>query len=158
MYILYHRPAGTNSQGDAALDESKRTGRVHSVHSVLSCRPRTNNPGHHCLYVCIWIEFGGKGHSVQIICTCKLGPQSSQSAGPVRFLIYCLISIFLLASLVAGRRHHIMLVQISRDVPHHTIHRNIKSALASPGRSRVGPALYIFSLLGWGPMVAASML
>jgi hypothetical protein len=28
------------------------------------------------------------------------------------------------------------------------IHRNIKSAPASPGRSRVGPALYVFSLLG----------
>jgi hypothetical protein len=30
-----------------------------------------------------------------------------------------------------------------------SIHRNIKSALASPGRSRVGPALYVFSLLGY---------
>ncbi len=28
------------------------------------------------------------------------------------------------------------------------IHWNIKSALAIPGRSRVGPALYVFSLLG----------
>jgi hypothetical protein len=28
------------------------------------------------------------------------------------------------------------------------IHWNIKSAPASPGRSRVGPALYVFSLLG----------
>jgi hypothetical protein len=27
------------------------------------------------------------------------------------------------------------------------IHRNIKSALASPGRSRVGPAFYVFSFL-----------
>jgi uncharacterized membrane protein SpoIIM required for sporulation len=33
----------------------------------------------------------------------KRGPQSTQSAGPVRFLIFCSISIFLLASLVAGR-------------------------------------------------------
>jgi hypothetical protein len=31
-------------------------------------------------------------------------PQSNQSAGPVRFLIFCSISISLLASLVAGRR------------------------------------------------------
>jgi hypothetical protein len=31
-------------------------------------------------------------------------PQSTQSAGPVRFLIFCSISISLLASLVAGRR------------------------------------------------------
>ncbi len=30
--------------------------------------------------------------------------QSTQSAGPVRFLIFCSVSIFLLASLVAGRR------------------------------------------------------
>jgi hypothetical protein len=28
------------------------------------------------------------------------------------------------------------------------IHWNIKSAPVSPGRSRVGPALYVFSLLG----------
>jgi hypothetical protein len=33
-----------------------------------------------------------------------LGSQSTQSAGPVRFLIFCSISISLLASLVAGRR------------------------------------------------------
>jgi hypothetical protein len=33
-----------------------------------------------------------------------LRPQSNQSAGPVRFLIFCSTSIFLLASLVAGRR------------------------------------------------------
>ncbi len=31
-------------------------------------------------------------------------PQSNQSAGPVHFLIFCSISMFLLASLVAGRR------------------------------------------------------
>jgi hypothetical protein len=32
-------------------------------------------------------------------------PQSTQSAGPVRFLIFCSISISLLASLVAGRSY-----------------------------------------------------
>jgi hypothetical protein len=31
-------------------------------------------------------------------------PQSNQSAGPVRFLIFCSISIILLASPVAGRK------------------------------------------------------
>jgi hypothetical protein len=31
-------------------------------------------------------------------------PQSNQSAGPVRFLIFCSISIILLASQVAGRK------------------------------------------------------
>jgi hypothetical protein len=34
----------------------------------------------------------------------ELVPQSNQSAGPVSFLIFCTISIFLLASLVAGRK------------------------------------------------------
>ncbi len=33
-----------------------------------------------------------------------VSPQSTQSAGPVRFLIFYSISMFLLASLVAGRR------------------------------------------------------
>ncbi len=33
----------------------------------------------------------------------QLRPQSTQSAGPVRFLIFCSVSIFLLARLVAGR-------------------------------------------------------
>ncbi len=33
----------------------------------------------------------------------RLNSQSNQSAGPVRFLIFCSISIFQLASLVAGR-------------------------------------------------------
>ncbi len=42
-------------------------------------------------------------------------PQSTQSAGPVRFLIFCSISISLLASLVAGRRPSVQLVQISKE-------------------------------------------
>ncbi len=77
------------------------------------------------------------------------GPQSTQSAGPVRFLIFCSISISLLASLVAGRRP-----QCAASAPQQgmnsiiPVHWNIKSAPASPGRSRVGPALYVFSLLG----------
>jgi hypothetical protein len=33
----------------------------------------------------------------------RLYPQSTQRAGPVRFLIFCSISIFLVASLVAGK-------------------------------------------------------
>ncbi len=78
----------------------------------------------------------------------RVHPQSRQSAGPVRFFIFCSISIFLLAGLVAGRRP-----QCTAGAPeqrmHSTIpiHWNIKSASASPGRSRVGPALYEFSLL-----------
>jgi hypothetical protein len=35
---------------------------------------------------------------------------NTQSAGPVRFLIFCSISISLLANLVAGRRPRVMLV------------------------------------------------
>jgi hypothetical protein len=76
-------------------------------------------------------------------------PQSTQSAGPVRFLIFCSISIFLLASLVAGRGP-----QCSAGPPYQRIystipvHWNIKSAPASPGRSRAGPSLYVCSLLG----------
>ncbi len=42
-----------------------------------------------------------------------LRSQSTQSAGPVRFLIFCSMSIILLASLLAGRRPQ--LVQISRE-------------------------------------------
>ncbi len=75
-------------------------------------------------------------------------PQSTQSAGPVHFLIFCSISIFLLARLVADRGP-----QCSAGPPQQRmystipIHWNIKFAPASPGRSRVGPALYVFSLL-----------
>jgi hypothetical protein len=46
--------------------------------------------------------------AVQYIVLAKWGsvsqPQSTQSAGPVRFLLCCSISIFLLDRLVAGRR------------------------------------------------------
>ncbi len=76
-------------------------------------------------------------------------PQSNQSAGPVRFLIFCSRSIFLLASLVAGRRHQYNAGAVQQGmystIP---IYWNIKSAPASPGRSRVGPAFYVSSFLG----------
>ncbi len=36
-------------------------------------------------------------------CMWRVYTQSTQSAGPVRFLIFCSISIFVLASPVAGR-------------------------------------------------------
>jgi hypothetical protein len=75
-------------------------------------------------------------------------PQSTQSAGPVRFLIFCSISIPLLASLVAGRRPQCSAGAVQQGmystIP---IHWNIKSAPASSGRSRVGPAFYVFSFL-----------
>jgi hypothetical protein len=76
--------------------------------------------------------------------------QSTQSAGPVHFLIFCSISIFLLASLVAGREPQYTAGAVQQGmysiIP---IHWNIKSAPASPGRSHVGTALYVFSLLGY---------
>ncbi len=78
-----------------------------------------------------------------------LTPQSTQSAGPVHFLLFCSISITRLASLVAGRRSQCTagadLQEMYSTIP---IHWNIKSAPASPGRNRAGPALYVFSLLG----------
>jgi hypothetical protein len=79
-----------------------------------------------------------------------LDPQSNQSAGPVRFLIFCLISIFLLASPVAGRRPQYT-AGADKQGMYSTIpiHWNIKSAPASPGRSRVGSVFYVFSFLGW---------
>ncbi len=82
-------------------------------------------------------------------CPCWYKPQSTQSAGPVRFFIFCSISIFLLARQVAGKGP-----QCSAGPPQQRmystipIHWNIKSAPASPGRSRAGPALHVFSLLG----------
>ncbi len=75
-------------------------------------------------------------------------PQSTQSVGPVHFLIFCSISIILLASLEAGRRPQCTAsadkLGMYSTIP---IHWNIKSAPASPGRSRAGPALYVFRLL-----------
>ncbi len=74
--------------------------------------------------------------------------QSNQSAGPVSFLIFCSISIFLLASLVAGTKPQ-RTTGADQQGTYSTIpiHWNIKSAPASPGRSHAGPALYVFSLL-----------
>jgi hypothetical protein len=51
---------------------------------------------------------------VQHVSPCSY-PQNNQSAGPVRFLIFCWISIFLLASPVAGRRPQYTAVQIIRE-------------------------------------------
>jgi hypothetical protein len=76
-------------------------------------------------------------------------PQSAQSAGPVRFLIFFSISMFLLASLLAGRRPQGSAGALQQGmystIP---IHWNIEPSPASPGRSRVGPIFYVFSHLG----------
>ncbi len=73
---------------------------------------------------------------------------NTQSAGPVHLLIFCSRSIFLLASIVAGRRP-LCNAGAEQQGMYSTIpiHWNIKSAPASPGRSRVGPAVCVFSLL-----------
>ncbi len=103
----------------------------------------------------IWLHLGVQQSTC---CTYRLstyaflGPQSTQqSAGPVRFLIFCSISISLLASLVAGRRPQCSAGAdwqgMYSTIP---IHWNIKSAPASSGRSRVGPAFYVFSFLAQG--------
>jgi hypothetical protein len=71
-----------------------------------------------------------------------------------RFLIFCSTSISLLASLVAGRRPQWTAGADKQGmysiIP---IHLNIKSAPASPGRSRVGPAFYVFSFLDCDPCI-----
>jgi hypothetical protein len=63
----------------------------------------------------------------------------------VRFFLFCSISIILLASLVAGRRPQ---CTVAGNILHHTYPLEYQTAPASPGRSRVGPALYVYSLLG----------
>jgi hypothetical protein len=67
-------------------------------------------------------------------------------------LIFCSISIFLLASPVAGKKPQWTAVADYQGMyPTIPIHWNIKSAPASLGRSRAGPAFYVFSFLGWWP-------
>ncbi len=81
---------------------------------------------------------------------CLLGVASATEyteCWPCPLLLFCSISIFLLASLVAGRNPSVILVQNSRECTPPYLSTGIK-APASPGRSRVEPALYVFSLLG----------
>jgi hypothetical protein len=83
-------------------------------------------------------------------CTAPRGctPLSTQSAGPVRFMTFCSISMFLLA----GRR-----LQGSASAEQQGMYstipilRNMKPPSGSPGISHVGPVLYVFSLLGVRP-------
>ncbi len=66
-----------------------------------NCFPLTSHP----FLVC----GGGRGILLQST------SQRTQSAGPVRFFIFCSISIFLLASLMVGRRPSVLLVHRSRE-------------------------------------------
>jgi hypothetical protein len=74
---------------------------------------------------------------------------SKQSAGLVRFLTLCSISIFLLASLVTGRRPR---CTVAGNVLYHTNPLEYQICSSQKGRSRVGPAIYVFSLLGLSPI------
>ncbi len=76
------------------------------------------------------------------------------STGPVCLLIFCSISICLLANLLAHRTPSGLQQGMYSIIP---LHWNIKSPPASPGRSHVGPALqYMYSItsevlyLTWG--------
>ncbi len=96
-------------------------------------------------------------HTLYVQYRIQLQSQSNQSAGPVSFLIFCSISIFLLASLVAGRKPQ-GTAGADQQGMYSTIpiHWNIKSAPARPGRSRVGPAFYVFSFLGYSTAADSS--
>jgi hypothetical protein len=61
---------------------------------------------------------------------------NTQSAGPVRLLIFRLTSIFLLASLVAGRRTQCQLVQCSREFTPSDLSTGI-SKLLQPAQAEV---------------------
>ncbi len=97
------------------------------------------------------VTIGAQHSALPCTCTALLIPQSTQSAGPVGFLIFCSISMFLLAILLAGRRPQCSAgAELQRMYIMYSmrpIHRNIKPSPAGPGRSRAGPVLYIFSLL-----------
>jgi hypothetical protein len=79
---------------------------------------------------------------------CASYPQSTQSAGPVRFLIFCSISILLLASLVAGRDPSILLVQISRECTPPHLSTGI-SNLLQPAQAEVVLGHLSRSLTSW---------
>ncbi len=86
------------------------------------------------------------------MCTAGMGTgwqkrsQSTQSAGPVRFLIFCSINIFLLAGLVAGSKPQ---WAVAGNVLHRTYPLEYQICSSQPRhKSCVGPALYIISLLG----------
>jgi hypothetical protein len=68
---------------------------------TTSCQTKTSATVPLSVYYSMPLNVPGK-----FLCEVKTGlsPQSNQSAGPVRFLIFCSISIFLLASPVAGRK------------------------------------------------------
>jgi hypothetical protein len=66
----------------------------------------------------------------------RVNPQSAQSAGPVCFLIFCSISISLLASLMAGRIPSVMLVQISWECTPPYLSTGI-SNLLQPAQAKV---------------------
>jgi hypothetical protein len=79
---------------------------IYQEAEYIECWPNTTSAWASWKGFDIPVAKHGGVHSL-LRCTSKtLGPypQSTQSAGPVRFLICCSISIILVASLVAGRK------------------------------------------------------
>ncbi len=64
------------------------------IRSLVSVNPECVNP------LCVYSPTPSP-HAMAILC--RAYSQSTQSDGPVRLLIFCSISIFLLASLVVGK-------------------------------------------------------
>jgi hypothetical protein len=99
-YVLYRKP------GSCLCPPT-----VH-LHRKLQSFPCTFTYSTHIFTYCVYWSYGPVGCLPTVYDICGRKPESSpcvylqstQSAGPVRFLIFCSISIFLLASLVAGRR------------------------------------------------------
>ncbi len=110
-YVLYRKP------GSCLCPPT-----VH-LHRKLQSFPCTYTHSTHICTYCVYWSYGPVGclPTVQDICGRKpescpcVYLQSIQSAGPVRFLIFCSISIILLASLVAGRDPSVQQVQSSRE-------------------------------------------
>jgi hypothetical protein len=84
-------------------------------------------------------------------------PQSTQSDGPVRFLIFCSISVSLLASLVAGRRPSVMLVQISMECTPPFLSTGI-SNLLQPAQPEVMLGQLSTYLTSWVPALTTKPL
>ncbi len=74
--------------------------------------------------------------------------QSTQSAGPVRFLIFCSISIFLLASLVAGWRLQCTAGAEQQGILHQTYQLEYQICSSQPRQKSLGQLSIRFQPLG----------
>ncbi len=87
-----------------------------------------------------WRCSGSQAHG--ILGRPRLHTQCTQSAGPVRFLIFCSISIFLMAiALWQVGDSSVLLVQLSREcTPPYLYPLEYQVCSSHPGRSHAGPA------------------